>query len=189
MIYLQTEFEDPTLVLLPTHKRSQTPRHESVWESGGIAPPFSNSALHEGEGSPSRLSGFTPGTHCIGGWVRPRSGLVALEQRRISLPCWKWNSGRPSRSPSLYRLSCPMLILFMKRNYILWRWNRFQWYGVVWILMVISQLLEQLLCAMYVRLECVNQGTPWSSDQHFRLVFCRSKVQISALNSIIIPCK
>jgi hypothetical protein len=46
-----------------------------------------------------------PGTHWIGGLVRPRVGVGVVQNIQISCPCQKSNPGRPSRSPSLYRLS------------------------------------------------------------------------------------
>jgi hypothetical protein len=50
--------------------------------SGGIAPLFLNSAIEEGEWSPSRPGRFTPGgkaggTNWRGGWVGPRGKLLA----------------------------------------------------------------------------------------------------------------
>jgi hypothetical protein len=52
--------------------------------SGGIAPPYSASALDGGEWSGSCACRFTPrdgapGTHWIGGWVGPRAGLDITE--------------------------------------------------------------------------------------------------------------
>jgi hypothetical protein len=63
-------------------------RHEYVWESGGIAPPFLTSALDGGEQSascPDRER--APGTHWIRGRVGPRASLDTLEKRNISCPC------------------------------------------------------------------------------------------------------
>jgi hypothetical protein len=59
-----------------------------------------------GELSASRPFRFTlreraPGTHWLGGWVGPRIGLDAVEERQI-LPCRESNPGRPARSPSLH---------------------------------------------------------------------------------------
>jgi hypothetical protein len=48
--------------------------------------------------------GKRPGTHCIGGWVGPRSGLDGCKKScsyRDSIP------DRPARSESLYRLRYP----------------------------------------------------------------------------------
>jgi hypothetical protein len=60
------------------------PRHEDVWGSGDIAPPFLTLALDGGEWSASCPSRFTPGervdgTHCIRGWVGPIAGLDTVE--------------------------------------------------------------------------------------------------------------
>jgi hypothetical protein len=53
-------------------------------------------ALLPGEGAAS--------THWMGGLVGPSVDLDAIEKEKI-LHCQGWSSGRPSRSPSLYRLS------------------------------------------------------------------------------------
>jgi hypothetical protein len=60
------------------------PRYEDEWESGGVAPPSLTSALDGDEWSASRPGCFTPweaapGTHWIGGLVRPKPGLGAME--------------------------------------------------------------------------------------------------------------
>jgi hypothetical protein len=44
---------------------------------------FLTSALVGGEWSASRPGRFTPGTHWIGGWVGPRTGLDGVEMREI----------------------------------------------------------------------------------------------------------
>jgi hypothetical protein len=70
----------------------------TIWRrrrSGGTAPPFSTSALGGSEWSASRPGRFTsgeraPGTHCIEGWVDPRTGLDAVEWRQILAPAGKW---------------------------------------------------------------------------------------------------
>jgi hypothetical protein len=70
---------------------------------------FLTSALAGGEWSDSRPCRFTPGTHFIGGWVDPRSGLDNMEKRTL-LPYRDSNSptpGRAARSQSLYRQSYP----------------------------------------------------------------------------------
>jgi hypothetical protein len=41
---------------------------------------FLTSALVGGEWLASRPGRFTPGTHCIGGWVDPRAGLDDMEK-------------------------------------------------------------------------------------------------------------
>jgi hypothetical protein len=79
--------------------------------SVGIAPPFSTSTLDEGEWSVSRPAHFTPGeiahsTHWVGGYVGPKFGLDAIEKKKI-LSSRESITGRPARSPSLYRLSYP----------------------------------------------------------------------------------
>jgi hypothetical protein len=84
-----------------------------TWESGDIAQAFLISALDGRKWSASHPARFnsgerttpSPGTHCVGGWVGPRAGLDAVEQRNISCFCRESNPGRPARSPSLYRLN------------------------------------------------------------------------------------
>jgi hypothetical protein len=55
-------------------------------------PVFLTLALVGGEWSASRSSRFTPGdrypsTHCIGGWMGPRTGLDDVEKRKfLTLP-------------------------------------------------------------------------------------------------------
>jgi hypothetical protein len=53
--------------------------------------------------------GKVPGTHWIGGWVGPRTGLDDAEKRKFrTLPGLELRPpGRPARSQSLYRLSYP----------------------------------------------------------------------------------
>jgi hypothetical protein len=63
-------------------------KHEVVSGSGSIAPQLFILALDGDELSASRTFCFTPGdttpsTHCIGGWVGPRSGLDATEKRKF----------------------------------------------------------------------------------------------------------
>jgi hypothetical protein len=69
---------------------NHTSRHEDVWESGGVAPPFLTSSLDGGEWS-IRPCRSTPeerasGTHWIGGLVGLTACLDALEWRKISSP-------------------------------------------------------------------------------------------------------
>jgi hypothetical protein len=66
------------------------------------------------EWSASRLGcltpgGRAPGTHWLGGWVDPRSGLDDVERRKIlPLPGLQLQPlGRAARSQSLYRLRYP----------------------------------------------------------------------------------
>lgn len=59
-----------------------------------------------------RVDSFTPrlispSTHWTGGRVGSRAGLHAMEERKLSYPCWESNLGRLPRSPSQYRLSYP----------------------------------------------------------------------------------
>jgi hypothetical protein len=58
-----------------------------MWGSGGIAPPYLTSVLVGDEWSASRPGRFTPGgrvpgTHWIGGWADPRTGLDAAEKKK-----------------------------------------------------------------------------------------------------------
>jgi hypothetical protein len=71
---------------------------------------FLTSALVWGEWSASRCILFTPGerspsAHCIGGWVGPRAGMDAMENRAfLTLKGIELRPlGRPARSQSLYR--------------------------------------------------------------------------------------
>jgi hypothetical protein len=64
--------------------------------------------------SASRPGRFTPieratSTHCIGGYLGPRTGMDDVERRKIlPLPGLEFRPlGRPARSQSLYRLSYP----------------------------------------------------------------------------------
>jgi hypothetical protein len=74
--------------------------------SASIAPPFLTAAVDGSEWSASRPCRFTAGTHWIGGWVGPRTGLDVVEKRK-SCPCLDSNPDRPAHSLSLYRLSYP----------------------------------------------------------------------------------
>jgi hypothetical protein len=69
-----------------------------TYGSGGEATPFLTSALDRGEWLASCPSRFTPrerahGTHCIGGWVGPRSGRDPVEYRKMSDPAWNLRQG------------------------------------------------------------------------------------------------
>jgi hypothetical protein len=75
---------------------------------------FLTSALVGGELSASRPVRFTPrekfpGTHWIGDWVGPRTGLHDMEKRKfLTLAGLELRSlGRPARSQLLYRLRYP----------------------------------------------------------------------------------
>jgi hypothetical protein len=69
---------------------------------------FLTSALVGGDCSASRLSSFNteergPGTHWIGGWVGPRTGLDDVERTKIlPLPGLELRA----RNKSLYQLRC-----------------------------------------------------------------------------------
>jgi hypothetical protein len=72
---------------------------------------FLTSALVAGEWSASRLDRLTlgktaPGTHWIGGWVCPRTGLDDVERRKIlTLPGFEFRPlCCPGRSQSLSRV-------------------------------------------------------------------------------------
>jgi hypothetical protein len=69
----------------------KAPRHEDVWGSGDIAPPFSTSGLDEGKWSASYTGRLipderSPGTHCIG---RPQRRSGHKVKRKISRTCWE----------------------------------------------------------------------------------------------------
>jgi 2-polyprenyl-6-methoxyphenol hydroxylase-like FAD-dependent oxidoreductase len=75
---------------------------------------FLTSALFGGEWSASRPACFAPGervpgTHWIGGWVGPRTGLDDMEKWKFFPPpgLELRPLGRPARSQSLYRLRYP----------------------------------------------------------------------------------
>jgi hypothetical protein len=79
--------------------------------------------LFGGEWSASRPGRFTPGekapgTHWIGGWVDPRSGLDNVEKRKfLTIQGLELRPlGQPARSQSLYRLSYPE-VYSIKTNY------------------------------------------------------------------------
>jgi hypothetical protein len=62
--------------------------HECVWVSGCIDPHFLDLVISGGEWSASRSGRFTPretapGTHWIGSWVGPRTGLDDVEKRKF----------------------------------------------------------------------------------------------------------
>jgi hypothetical protein len=65
---------------------------------------FLSSALVGGEWSASLPCRFTPGTHSIGGWVSPISGLDNVEKRKflILLGLELRPLDRPAHSQSLY---------------------------------------------------------------------------------------
>jgi len=59
---------------------------------------FLTSALDGSEWSAWRRDRFTPGAHCIGGWVGPRAGLDAVPRRKIPSTQREPNPRRPARS-------------------------------------------------------------------------------------------
>jgi hypothetical protein len=76
------------LVITSLKGKVVSARHDGIWDSGGVAPPFFTLALDGGELSASRLCRYTlrqraPGTHWIGSWVCPRAGLDAGEETTI----------------------------------------------------------------------------------------------------------
>jgi hypothetical protein len=90
--------------------------------SGGRAPPFLTSALDGGKWSASRPCSFTPeetvpGTHCIGGWMGPRSDLDAVEKRKNLFPLlgiepWPSSPQHVAIPTELYQ--------FLEYRYYLW---------------------------------------------------------------------
>jgi hypothetical protein len=81
---------------------------------------FLTSALDGDEWSASHPGRFTPkeivpGSHWIGGWVGPRSGLENVERKFLTLSGLELRPlDRPARSQSLYRLRNP---IFTKQLY------------------------------------------------------------------------
>jgi hypothetical protein len=62
--------------------------HADVWGSDVYSHVFLTTEIVGGEWSASRLGRFTPGervrgTHFIGNWVSPRTGLEAAERRKM----------------------------------------------------------------------------------------------------------
>jgi hypothetical protein len=87
-------------------------RHMAEWMYRSTF--FLKSALIGGEWSASRSGRFTPeekaaGTHWIGGWLDPRTGMEDMEKRKfLPLPRPELQTrGRPVCSQSLYWLSYP----------------------------------------------------------------------------------
>jgi hypothetical protein len=80
-------------------------RHEGVLGEWMYSSTHSlTSALDGGEWSASRPGRFTlrekaPGTHCIGGWVGPRTGLKAVVKRKIPSPRRESNPRTPIVQP------------------------------------------------------------------------------------------
>jgi hypothetical protein len=85
-------------------------RHEYIWVSGGIAPPFLISALDGSEWSASSLGRFIAGeittdTNCIGDWVDLQSRSWHCGEEKTSWPCRELNPCCSTRNLSLYRLA------------------------------------------------------------------------------------
>jgi hypothetical protein len=99
---------------LPKRKKSEVVPLRSIEAHVGdrrySSSSFLTSALEGGEWSASRpgralpLGEWTPGTHCIGGWVGPRAGLDAEVRGKILCLCRGSNPGRSVRSRTLYWL-------------------------------------------------------------------------------------
>jgi hypothetical protein len=66
---------------------------------------------------PPPLEEWVPGTHWIGGWVGYKSGLDAVEKRKV-LHCRELNPDRPARNPSFYHLSYPGSLIVIVGNVI-----------------------------------------------------------------------
>jgi hypothetical protein len=66
-------------------------------------------SLTGGEWSASHPGSFTPVTHCMEGWVDPRTSLDEVEKRKfLTLPGLELQPvGRPAPIQSLYRLLYP----------------------------------------------------------------------------------
>ncbi|PNF24771.1 hypothetical protein B7P43_G16631 [Cryptotermes secundus] len=65
-------------------------------------------ALAGGEWSASCRDCFTPGTHCIGGWVGLRASLNDVKRKFFTLPGLKLGPlGHLAHSQLLYQLSYP----------------------------------------------------------------------------------
>jgi hypothetical protein len=84
---------------------------KTYWGNGGTAPLFIMWTLNGSELLASRPGSFTEGeranvTNWIGGWAGFRTGLDAVDKRKV-LPRLEMNPGRPTRSPSLDRISYP----------------------------------------------------------------------------------
>jgi hypothetical protein len=88
---------------------NEAPRHEGVWESGGIVPRILDLCTRwrwvvsftPGCFTPSKR---TPGTHWIGGWVGSRASLDAVVKRKIPDPYRDLIPDHPALSPSVFGL-------------------------------------------------------------------------------------
>jgi hypothetical protein len=85
---------------------------------------FTTSALDGGEWSASRTGRAftpgerTPGTHCTGGWVGPRAGLVTEVRGKILCLCRGSNTDRPVVQPVVrhYTAWATRLLLSLQRE-------------------------------------------------------------------------
>jgi hypothetical protein len=90
-----------------------------MWESGAIVPPFLTSALDASDWSASRPFCFNPGKtargiHCIEGWVDLRSGLNAMEKRKVFADKQHPPLGRPTHS--LVAISAVFVMVFTVKS-------------------------------------------------------------------------
>jgi hypothetical protein len=53
--------------------------------------------------------GKSPSTHWIRGWAGLKTGMDAVDKRKISFLCWHSNPSCPAHSLSLYQLSYPFI--------------------------------------------------------------------------------
>jgi hypothetical protein len=84
LLYNDDDANDNSKINLSLCLINQALRHKGLWVVGVEIQVFLNSALVGGEWSASRPGRFTPGerepgTHWIGGWVGPRTGLEDTE--------------------------------------------------------------------------------------------------------------
>jgi hypothetical protein len=82
---------DKVKVILSLRLINETPRHEDVLGSGSLAPPFLTSSLYGCEWLGLRPCRFIPGviatgTHYMGGWMGPRTGLNTVEKIKCLVP-------------------------------------------------------------------------------------------------------
>jgi hypothetical protein len=118
--------------------------------SRSTAPPFLTSAPDGGECLASRPGERVRGTLWIRRWVNPRAGLDTKEKRKSCL-CRDSSSGRPARSPSLYRLSYPKSFLNVETGGV-YRVSQEE-KSLFWEVMVSVILSKKCICT------CVIFGT------------------------------
>jgi len=90
---------------------NKAPCHEEVRGSGSIGTCILNLSSRwrwvvRFMSWPLYLRERAPGTHWIGGWVRPIDGLDTVVRRKIPYPCWELKHSWPAHS-LLYQLSYP----------------------------------------------------------------------------------